>query len=129
MSLGCYDEVVTYDRIEALPQQPVAFVDMAGNPDLRTRLHRHFGDRLVYSGRVGLTHQDAAPDDESLPGAKPTWFFAPDQIANAPRNGARAESISDSARSGRVSPPRWDRSSTWWKAGVPMPFSMSISTR
>jgi hypothetical protein len=129
MSLGCYDEVVTYDRIEALPQQPVAFVDMAGNPDLRTRLHRHFGDRLVYSGRVGLTHQDAAPDDESLPGAKPTWFFAPDQIRKRAKEWGRAESISDSARSGRVSPPRWDRSSTWWKAGVPMPFSMSISTR
>ncbi len=80
-SLGCYDEVVTYDNIETIPaDQPVAFVDMAGNPDLRTRLHRHFGGQLVYSGRVGLTHQDAAPDDDALPGAKPTWFFAPDQI-------------------------------------------------
>jgi hypothetical protein len=79
-SLGCYDEVVTYDKIESMPEQPVAFVDMAGNPELRTRLHRHFGDRMVYSGRVGLTHQDAAPDDDTLPGAKPTWFFAPDQI-------------------------------------------------
>ncbi|TXJ18764.1 MAG: DUF2855 family protein [Afipia sp.] len=79
-SLGCYDEVVTYDQIEAMPKRPVAFVDMAGNPELRTRLHKHFGEQVVYSGRVGLTHQDAAPDDDSLPGAKPTWFFAPDQI-------------------------------------------------
>jgi len=69
------------EAIETIPaDQPVAFVDMAGNPDLRTRLHRHFGGQLVYSGRVGLTHQDAAPDDNALPGAKPTWFFAPDQI-------------------------------------------------
>lgn len=80
-SLGCYDEVVTYDQIEKMPAtESVAFVDMAGNSDLRARLHRHFGDRMTYSGRVGLTHQDAAPDDESLPGAKPKWFFAPDQI-------------------------------------------------
>jgi hypothetical protein len=79
-SLGCYDDVVLYDGIDTLPaDQPVAFVDMAGNADLRGRLHRHFNDKLVYSGRVGLTHQDAA-EDEELPGAKPSWFFAPDQI-------------------------------------------------
>jgi hypothetical protein len=52
---------------------------MAGNADLRGRLHRHLKDKLVYSGRVGLTHQDTAVDEE-LPGAKPSWFFAPDQI-------------------------------------------------
>lgn len=80
-SLGCYDEIVTYDQIEKIPAtEPVAFVDMAGNGDLRARLHRHFGDQMKYSGRVGLTHQDATPDDEAQPGAKPTWFFAPDQI-------------------------------------------------
>jgi Protein of unknown function (DUF2855) len=46
---------------------------------LRARLHRHFGDHLKYSARIGLTHQNAATD-EPLPGAKPIWFFAPDQI-------------------------------------------------
>jgi hypothetical protein len=79
-SLGCYHEVLPYDRVDTLPpEQPSAFVDMAGNADLRSRLHRHFGDRLVHSGRVGLTHQDMA-DAGELPGAKPSWFFAPDQI-------------------------------------------------
>src|ERR1700722_8374962 len=34
-SLGCYHEVPTYDRIESLPDSPVAFVDMAGNSALR----------------------------------------------------------------------------------------------
>src|SRR6266481_1422129 len=35
-SLGCYDEVVTYDRVTSLPAgEPVAFVDMAGNSALR----------------------------------------------------------------------------------------------
>jgi len=80
-SLGCYHEVVTYDRIEALSaDSPAAFVDMAGNSDLRARLHRHFGDRLKYSGQIGLTHRASAAEEPELPGAKPAWFFAPDQI-------------------------------------------------
>ena len=81
-SLGCYDDVVTYDRVTSLPANiPVAFVDMAGNSALREQLHRHFGGQMKYSARVGLTHRSAAPDEPlPLPGAKPTWFFAPDQI-------------------------------------------------
>ena len=80
-SLGCYDEVVTYDRVTSMPSgQPVAFVDMAGNSALRETLHRHFGDQMKYSGRIGLTHRGTSPDEPPLPGAKPVWFFAPDQI-------------------------------------------------
>ncbi len=80
-SLGCYDEVVTYDRVTSLPvDSPVAFVDMAGNSELRATLHRHFGDQMKYSGRIGLTHRSTSPDEPELPGAKPIMFFAPDQI-------------------------------------------------
>ncbi|MGJ4940414.1 DUF2855 family protein [Bradyrhizobium sp. HKCCYLS1011] len=80
-SLGCYHEVVAYDEVERLDASaPVAIVDMAGNAGLRARLHRHFGDNVRYSGRVGLTHQDGGDDAADLPGAKPSWFFAPDQI-------------------------------------------------
>jgi hypothetical protein len=80
-SLGCYHDVVTYDHFSALPNDvPVAFVDMAGNSELRARLHHHFGDKIKYSGRIGLTHRASAADEPPLPGAKPTWFFAPDQI-------------------------------------------------
>jgi Protein of unknown function (DUF2855) len=80
-SLGCYDEVVTYDRITSLPaNSPVAYVDMAGNSPLREALHRHFGDRMRYSGIIGLTHRLSSPDEmQDLPGAKPQFFFAPDQ--------------------------------------------------
>jgi hypothetical protein len=53
---------------------------MAGNSALRETLHRHFGAQMVYSGRVGLTHRASEPDEPTLPGAKPVWFFAPDQI-------------------------------------------------
>jgi len=85
-SLGCYDEVVTYDAVSTLPADRTAvFVDMAGNAKLRGDLHRHLGDRLVYSSRVGLTHRDASRDDKDLPGARPIWFFAPDQIRTRAR--------------------------------------------
>src|SRR5882757_8178893 len=80
-SLGCYHDVVTYDAVASLPaDSPVAYVDMAGNSGLREKLHRHFGDQMKYSGRVGLTHRSTSPDEPELPGAKPIWFFAPDQI-------------------------------------------------
>jgi uncharacterized protein DUF2855 len=80
-SLGCYDEVVTYDDVPSMPNDaPAAYVDMAGSAELREQLHRRFGDTLKYSGRIGLTHQDSAPEPGVLPGAKPVWFFAPDQI-------------------------------------------------
>lgn len=80
-SLGCYDEVVTYDKVTSLAKDvPVAYVDMAGNSALRETLHRHLGEQMKYSGRVGLTHHTAAANEPELPGAKPSWFFAPDHI-------------------------------------------------
>ena len=80
-SLGCYDEVVSYDRVTSLPSDaPVAFVDMAGNSALRAELHHHFRDQMTCSVRVGLTHRGTDADEGALPGAKPRWFFAPDHI-------------------------------------------------
>ncbi len=80
-SLPCYDEVVTYDRVTSLPADtPVAFVDMAGSSALRAILHHHFRNQMKSSVRVGLTHRATDADEGELPGAKPRWFFAPDQI-------------------------------------------------
>src|SRR5882757_4462978 len=81
-SLGCYDEVVTYDNVTSLPaNSAVAYVDMAGNSPLRATLHGHFGEQMKYSGIIGLTHRKSSPDGaQVLPGAKPQFFFAPDQI-------------------------------------------------
>ncbi|HEY0910478.1 MAG TPA: DUF2855 family protein [Bradyrhizobium sp.] len=85
-SLGCYDDIVSYDDAPSLPSDvPTAFVDMAGNSALREKLHRHFGERMKYSGLIGLTHRRSSPDEPQLPGAKPTWFFAPDQIRRRAR--------------------------------------------
>src|SRR2546421_3420635 len=42
-SLGCYHEVVTYDRVSSLPSDsPVALVDMAGNHGLGRKVALHF---------------------------------------------------------------------------------------
>ena len=80
-SLGCYDDVVSYEAVASMPaDQAAVFVDMAGSAKLRGDLHRRLGDWLTYSMRVGLTHMDASHDEPDLPGAKPKWFFAPDQI-------------------------------------------------
>lgn len=81
-SLGCYDRVVTYDDLETLPRTPTVFVDMAGNADLRSRLHHHFGDALAYSCSVGVTHWEHARlgGNDALPGPAPVMFFAPTQI-------------------------------------------------
>jgi hypothetical protein len=85
-SLSCYDDIVSYDAVSSMPADRAAvFVDMAGSAKLRGDLHRRLGERLTYSMRVGLTHMDASHDEPDLPGAKPSWFFAPDQIRKRAR--------------------------------------------
>lgn len=80
-SLGCYDEVLTYEQATSVPSTtPVVYADMAGNSRLRETLHRHFGEGMRYSARIGLTHRATSPDEPELPGAKPKFFFAPDHI-------------------------------------------------
>lgn len=81
-SLGVYDRVVTYEEIESLADTPAVYVDMAGDAQVRSAVHGHYGDALMHSAVVGATHHDrmgAVPD--SLPGPPPTFFFAPDRVA------------------------------------------------
>lgn len=81
-SLGLYDQVITYDEIEDLDPTPSTVVDMAGNADVRSRVHDHFGDSLRYSCQVGATHwEELQGGPEPLPGPRPEFFFAPAQIA------------------------------------------------
>jgi hypothetical protein len=77
-ALGYYDAIVTYDDLASLDAgEPILFFDVAGNWDARAALHRHFGDNVRHSARVGMAHWDAAPNTEDLPGAQPTLFFTP----------------------------------------------------
>lgn len=78
-SLGCYDQVTTYDEL-ALPDVPTVYVDVAGDPTLRHRVHDTA--TLLHSAVVGAAHHDAAADlsGDGLPGPRPQFFFAPDQM-------------------------------------------------
>ncbi len=78
--LGFYDQVVSYDQVDSLAIEPIAFVDMAGDGPVNAAVHRHFGDELKVDLRIGVTHWSAERSNEILPGPKPTPFFAPGQI-------------------------------------------------
>ena len=80
-SLGCYDRVILYDAIDSLENEGAAvFIDHAGDGAVVNAVHERFGERLVHSCIVGATHWGAAPRAKTLPGAAPTFFFAPAQI-------------------------------------------------
>lgn len=87
-SLGCYDQVVSYDEIASLPADRAAvLVDMAGNEGVRRAVHAHLRDALRYSCLVGVTHWEAgASSTEPLPGPQPEFFFAPARIEERTRD-------------------------------------------
>ena len=61
-SLGWYDDVLTFDSLDALPEEGGAVViDMSGNTAALAAIHEHFGDALAHSMIVGKSHRDAAP--------------------------------------------------------------------
>jgi len=78
-SLGCYDDVRTYDAIGASALEGTAtLVDMSGNATVVSEVHHGFGDRLLDSIRIGSTHLGARGDTEGLPGPARRFFFIPD---------------------------------------------------
>jgi hypothetical protein len=79
--LGCYHRVLSYGELPALDaNRPALFVDMAGNGAVQSAVHHHFGANLVHSSSVGMTHWERAKRESGLPGAAPTFFFAPTQL-------------------------------------------------
>lgn len=80
--LDCYDVIITYDQAESLDSsEAIIIVDMAGNFNAMKTLHEHFQENVKYSCKVGATHISALDGDvNALPGATPTFFFAPAQV-------------------------------------------------
>ncbi|MFN3931013.1 MAG: DUF2855 family protein [Brevundimonas sp.] len=76
--LGVYQTVWGYDEVETLPSGiPTLYLDLAGDPELRRRVHARFGPDLTYDCLVGSTQGDAFPkDDPELVGPGPEFFFA-----------------------------------------------------
>lgn len=80
-SLGCYDVVTTYDDLASLDREtPAVLVDHSGDGRVVDGLHHHFADRLRHSAIVGATHWSDRRPARDLPGAPPTFFFAPGQL-------------------------------------------------
>lgn len=89
--LGIYDRTVTYDAIDSLGSGPATFVDIAGDVEVRRAVHSHYGDRLVHSMTVGVTHwEELAAGAGELPGPTPTFFFAPDRVTKRSEDWGRA---------------------------------------
>ncbi len=81
--LNIYDRVITYGEIDELDASTRSgIVDMAGDAEVRSSVHNHFGDNLAFSISVGATHWDKMDaGSEPLPGPTPEFFFAPGQRA------------------------------------------------
>jgi hypothetical protein len=79
--LGCYDEVITYDDVRAIPADAaVVSIDMSGSGPVLAAVHSHFGDRLRHSMAIGRSHHEAPPRADGLAGPQPAFFFAPTQV-------------------------------------------------
>lgn len=81
--LGLYNEVRGYDEVAVLPaESPVTFIDFSGHGAFIRALHEHTRENLKHHCIVGATHWAAGEAATDLPGAEPTFFFAPGEIKN-----------------------------------------------
>jgi NADPH:quinone reductase-like Zn-dependent oxidoreductase len=80
--LGCYDTVITYDDVEALPTVTTLYADVAGDPGLRRRIHRHLAGNLTHDAVLGVSHISSPTSlgIEELVDPKPTVFGAFDYL-------------------------------------------------
>lgn len=80
-ALDLYHDVRTYDDLEGLPDGlPTVIVDMSGNGDVLSRLHRQLGDNMRYTSNVGVTHYEANEMGEHFIKERSAMFFAPGHI-------------------------------------------------
>lgn len=91
---GLYDQILAYDEVDKLAQEPSVLVDFAGNSQLLHHIHSALGDRLKYSCLVGATHVDVrgiGGGGGEMAGPKPILFFAPDHaVASIQELGVKA---------------------------------------
>jgi hypothetical protein len=79
-ALGLYDAVLGYDQIPSIDALvPTVFADFSGSAAQRALLHGHLRDALRHSAVIGATQFSPGTQDAPLPGARPTFFFAPDR--------------------------------------------------
>jgi Protein of unknown function (DUF2855) len=90
--LGIYDRTVAYDAIDSLERGPATYVDFSGDAEVRRAVHSHYGEQLLHSMAVGVTHwEDFEGGDGELPGPTPSFFFAPTRVTKRAEDWGRAE--------------------------------------
>ena len=58
---------------------------------MRLAVHSHYGDELIHSMAVGVTHWEGfGAGGGELPGPTPTFFFAPDRVVKRSEDWGRA---------------------------------------
>ncbi|MBA3865449.1 MAG: DUF2855 family protein [Solirubrobacterales bacterium] len=89
--LGIYGRTVAYDEIDSLERGPATFVDVAGDAEVRQAVHENYGDELIHSMAVGVTHwEEFGAGEGELPGPAPVLFFAPDRVSKRAGDWGRA---------------------------------------
>lgn len=84
-NLGFYDEVFNYSQInEIAADVKTGFVDMAGDRNITTAIHKHFAQSLVHSTAIGATHWEVG-------GANKTEFVIPHKFLFAPTQFAKRD--------------------------------------
>lgn len=80
-ALKLYDTVLTYDEIEQIDANvTAAIIDMSGNGDVLSQLHKHLSDNMKYTSNVGVTHYDANDMGPDFIRERSAMFFAPGHI-------------------------------------------------
>jgi hypothetical protein len=84
--MSCYDFVIGYDNLDALPNTTSVLVDMSGNRVLTGSVHQALGDNMLWCHNVGLTHWDNRENqnnssDDPFIQERSAMFFAPEHIA------------------------------------------------
>ena len=81
-ALACCDQIVIYGHEAEIDSAlPSAYIDMSGDVKLTQTLHNQLQNNMVESAMVGASHWEDGGPMGDLPGAKPSLFFAPAQIA------------------------------------------------
>jgi len=89
--LGIHDRVVPYGAIDSLEREPATFVDIAGDGEVRLAVHSHYGDELLHSMAVGMTHwEELGAGVTELPGPSPAIFFAPTRVVKRSEDWGRS---------------------------------------